>query len=228
MGSPDTLSDFIDYTLSEFPADHYALILWNHGGGARKKTVRNNNSGLTKKAICQDAESGDILYLDEVQQAVSNHFNTDFKLDIIGFDACLMSTLEVAYEFRSLAEYMVGSMSYIQDDGWPYDRIVNAMGSSTLSGRDFSALIVSEYKVYIDSVYQNQQTVETISATDLSEITGLADAVNILGKQIYNESDKNSIESVREQTIPFYNISSLQDSIYYPYYDLAQVRHIKM
>ena len=33
MGDADTLTDFINYGVRSYPANHYGLILWNHGGG---------------------------------------------------------------------------------------------------------------------------------------------------------------------------------------------------
>ena len=218
MGAPETLKNFIDYSLKNFTADNYALILWNHGSGAQKKsgTVQDQ---FSTKAICQDSDNNnDILFLDEVQQALSASFNSESKLEILGFDACLMATVEVAYEFRDLAQYMVGSMSYIQDDGWSYDNLISSVNGSSMSPASFATLMVQTYRAFIDSPPKVLNSGETISAIDLSEISTLGEKINALGIAIYDEDKKTEIESVRDDSISFY-IDPF-DSVFYPYCDL--------
>ena len=103
MGNPATLSNFINYCKTNYAANHYALILWNHGDGARSIESDNQmyiakNSSLKSKtflsgiqmskAICEDVTNGDLLYLDELRQAIEANFTPAGKLDLIGFDAC--------------------------------------------------------------------------------------------------------------------------------------------
>jgi hypothetical protein len=49
MGDPNTLHDFLQWAVANYPADHYALILADHGGGL--------------DGICYDAHSGDVCGL---------------------------------------------------------------------------------------------------------------------------------------------------------------------
>ncbi|MGA1873571.1 MAG: clostripain-related cysteine peptidase, partial [Thermoplasmatota archaeon] len=89
---PDQLVDFTLWSIENFPADRYALILWNHGSGI--------------DGICweQSIEDEDVITIDELGGALSEITGDIGKpLDIIGFDACLMSTIEVAYETRAEA-----------------------------------------------------------------------------------------------------------------------------
>ncbi len=229
MGDPSTLSAFINFSKENFPANHYALILWNHGGAAQKKKKSATQSERRiSKAICWDSDNGgDTLYLDELQQALEDNFDSADKLDIIGFDACLMSTIEVAYEFRNLADYMVGSMNYIQSDGWSYDRIFGDITDFSITAPEFSTRMVQAYKAFIDSTPANwgyQDFGETISVTDLSKISNLAEKVDALGVAIANENRQTDIEELREASYNYYDINpgseSTLDSIAYPYYDL--------
>jgi len=90
-GDPQTLIDFVDWAKTNYPAQRYALILWNHGGGWRESNrLQEELEGKKRpfyRAVCwDDTDGGDTLYMDEVQGALdatgSNH--------LIGFDACLM------------------------------------------------------------------------------------------------------------------------------------------
>ncbi|MCG8573201.1 MAG: clostripain-related cysteine peptidase [Spirochaetes bacterium] len=223
MGDPTTLSNFISYCTTNYSADHYALVLWNHGGGARSVVISESVS-LTKnqsieytgpeKAICWDETNGDdCLYLDEVRDAIDNHFNSSNKLDLIGFDACLMNTIEVAYEFRDLAEYMAGSMANEYAGGWDYKGLISAMASGSSKSADTKELAKLIVKAYRDStiMYSSQ----TQSAVKLNDIELLKTAVDNFAVAIANESKQSSIEQSRDDSCYFvYNV---------PYYDLQDL-----
>ena len=81
MVDPATLSDFIQYSKAKYPADRYMLVLWDHGGGS-----------LTGYGYDQNF-TNDSMTLDEMGTALKNG---GCAFDIVGFDACLMSTLETA------------------------------------------------------------------------------------------------------------------------------------
>jgi len=216
MGDPNTLKNFINYCKTNYPSQHYALILWNHGGGARSRSYGSSSERSSVKAVCWDDTNGrDCLYLDEVQQAVSQYFNSSNKLDFIGFDACLMATVEVAYEFRDLAKVMAGSMALEWGYGWDYKKLFQGMkdGSSN-DAIELGKLVVKQYKESTIS----QQTDQTQSAIDLSKIGALKTALDNLAVAIYNENKKSSIESLRDLAYHFYRDD--EESIDYPYYDI--------
>lgn len=98
MGDPATLKNFITWGVANYPADKYVLILWDHGSGA---------IGTSGVAFGSDENhGGDGLSLPELQQALQNAYaTTGKKFDVIGFDACLMATVEVASTIRPYASY---------------------------------------------------------------------------------------------------------------------------
>ncbi len=221
MGDPNTLENFISYCKENngFTSPSYSLILWNHGGG-----MRNLNSSISSsniKAICWDDESydssgeHDTLYLDEVYQAVGANFSSTEKLDFIGFDACLMGTVEVFYEFRELAKYGAGSMANEQGDGWDYHSIFSTMDSgNTSNGDELVKLVVKSYKEFVESI----SFVETQVAVDISKISQLKNKLDEFATAIYYEDKKAIIEAVRDVSYHFYQ--SNYSSIDYPFYDL--------
>ena len=93
MGDPLTLKEFIEYGKSQFPANRYIMDMYNHGAG-------------WKGACKDDTSEGDLLTMDEMQQALTEADG----IDILMFNApCLMGALESAYELRDCVEVYIGS-----------------------------------------------------------------------------------------------------------------------
>lgn len=117
MGDPETLCDFLDWAVNAHPADRYVLVLWDHGGG-------------TGSGICWDESAGDdFLSIWELYDALYTYEeqNPDFHLDLIGFDACLMGTYELASHLRDLADFMVASEELEPGNGWDYTAWLGAL-----------------------------------------------------------------------------------------------------
>ena len=100
MASEKTLSDFIKYAESNYPADNYTLILWNHGGNIPI------NYGIDEMFPRENITYAELK--DGLAEA-GVHFDT------IVFNACLMSTLEVALSVMDYADYMVAAETVITD-----------------------------------------------------------------------------------------------------------------
>ncbi len=114
MGKGATLADFVKFGQENFPADHRVLIIWNHGGG-------------TVFGACQDERTGSIMSLNDMQDALATVYQKDTAnppLDIIGFDACLMSSYGTAGTFEGYAKYLVASQELEPGNGWNYAGIV--------------------------------------------------------------------------------------------------------
>lgn len=112
MGSPKTLTSFLDFVYNNYPAQEYALILWNHGGGPMM-------------GVCFDEQFSvdglmDSLTLAELEKALAASPFSQRQLALIGFDACLMSSLETAVTVSPYARYMVASQEIEPVSGWDY------------------------------------------------------------------------------------------------------------
>ena len=109
MGDSATLTEFLDYTYKEYPADQYVLICWDHGGGPI--------FGFGADEIFDY----DSLTLEEFETALKNSpFGRNNKLAWIGFDACLMSSIETASILSPYADYLVASQENEPGCGWDY------------------------------------------------------------------------------------------------------------
>ena len=130
MGESDTLSRLLTFGQERYPADDYALILWDHGGGPLE-------------GVCWDELfSMDRLSLSELTDALDAAAFPK-KLRFIGFDACLMSTAEVAYALSPYAEYMIASQETEPAKGWNYAFLAGLGGDR--SGADTGRRVVDAY-----------------------------------------------------------------------------------
>jgi len=93
MGSPQTLTDFVTWAKAAYPADHYALMMWDHGWGWWP--------GNTMK----DVTSNDYLDMNELRAALQAFGG----VDMAGMETCLGQTIEVQAEFRGFADALAGS-----------------------------------------------------------------------------------------------------------------------
>ncbi len=135
MGSAAALTDFIEWAAYAYPADHYALILWDHGAGWKSRASV-TKSNLFRGAI-QDETSGSFMSLPNLAAAVRN---AGVHMDLINFDACLMAMYEVAYELKDLADFLVFSEETEPSDGDPYDTILtDLVNSPDMSARELSS-----------------------------------------------------------------------------------------
>jgi hypothetical protein len=123
MADPAHLSDFVQWGMKNYPAKHYMLIINDHGYGfmgaaddkGSKDTMNLPGLGKAFKEITEQMNRDTVV--DGVKDASQK---TGKKIDIIGFDACLMGQVEVAYELKDYADLMVASQEVIGSGGWPY------------------------------------------------------------------------------------------------------------
>ena len=210
MGDPAILQGFINWGITNYPANNYALILWNHGGGWRDTGTTDIRYPITNE-VCLDYTDGDALYMNEVQIAL-NAACAD--VDLIGFDACLMGMLEVAYEIKDTgASVMVGSEAKEPAAGWPYTPLLNDLKlNPTMAPAQFGTAIVDRYHDEFDS--------RTLSAIDLSAINSLSIKVNTLANVLINswDTDRPAVQAAAQNVMDAIDTAVIhkQPGIYWP------------
>ncbi|MBI9108054.1 MAG: hypothetical protein JEZ04_15000 [Spirochaetales bacterium] len=215
MADPETLTGFLKYCRDEYPAEHYALMFWNHGGGARSIATNPVSTVETSRHICEDVSSpGDYLFTDEIQQAVSAAFPGG--IDVISMDACVMGTVEAAYEFRDLAHYYVASMSNVNAYGWDYADLFGRMTSGGSGSEDLAALMVDSYRNSTSS-----RTDQSLAAIKTSGLSALKTRIDLLASVLYSADKKVILEDIRDNTVKFFNEAYEPEVIAQPYYDLS-------
>lgn len=177
MGDPQTLVDFANWAITEYPAERYLLVIWNHGGGFR-------SLNLIKDIAWDDTSGGDKITMPELEYSLSAiSAQMGKNIDIVGMDACLMAMTEVAYQIKDHADILVASEENEPNDGWPYDTILaqlvaNPMMSSTQLATD----IVDKY------IYSYPYGNVTQSAIDLSYMDTLTSQLSNLALAIMDDS----------------------------------------
>ena len=180
MGNPQTLIDFGKWGIKNFPADHYLLILWNHGKGFKRAPLI---TGITRN-ICTDETSGTSISIPELNYALTELKNyLGKKIDIIGMDACLMNMIEVGYEIRNTAEYLVASENTEPGNGWPYDKVLSYLKSnSSINAETFTKNIVQAF----GSVYGASDEA-TLSAVKLEALDNVIISLNALSNRLITD-----------------------------------------
>ena len=166
MGEPETLSSFLKFGVEQRPASRYALILWDHGGGPLE-------------GVCYDELNGsDSLSLSELGEALKDSpFSAENHLSWIGFDACLMASIETAECCKDYADYMVASQETEPKSGWNYSFLGKIQEQS--SGLEVCRNIVSDYPIG-----KAETDMLTLSLIDLSETDALSRAMDQLFRNI--------------------------------------------
>ncbi|MBR5109520.1 MAG: hypothetical protein IK099_04935 [Clostridia bacterium] len=164
MGDENTLEDFLRFGISAAPAKRYILIIWDHGGGP-------------VFGVCNDENyRDDSLSLAELRNGLVNGLNGT-KLDIIGFDCCLMNCVDLCDDMRGIADYTVVSQEMVSGTGLNYDEwmkpIVDNPGVSTQS----IAISMAQTYVAENARGRNAQTA-TMSVIASDKMPAVMDAAN--------------------------------------------------
>ncbi len=179
MADGKTLVDFVEWAVKNYPADHYVLILSDHGmgwpGGFTDPTARSRGEDNVPLARAM----GDILYLREIDRSLAQiQQDTGIeKFDIIGLDACLMGMAEVYDTLASYARYAVASEETEPSVGWAYAAFLGDLNRNpSMSPRELASLIVKSY------ITDDQRIVDPKARADMLGQRGLfgvppADAV---------------------------------------------------
>lgn len=116
------------------------------------------------------------------------------KIGIIGFDACLMSAVEIASIGKKYAKYMISSEEVELAYGWPYDAILRPLVSSALPLKDFAAHIVKSFDAFYIPVTPDY----TLSAINLAEISALENNIHNLASTLIEALQSQKNESVKK------------------------------
>ncbi|MCR4793499.1 MAG: peptidase C11 [Lachnospiraceae bacterium] len=155
MTDPRTLTEFIKYAHKNYPANRNILIFWDHGGGSVSGygyDEKNPNSGS--------------MDLAEIDQALSAG---GIRYDFIGFDACLMGTIETDLMAAEYADYLIGSEETEPGIGWYYTDWLTALSSNpSMDTLDLGKMIIDDFVDTCNRQCAGQKT--TLSLVDLAEL----------------------------------------------------------
>jgi hypothetical protein len=173
MGNPDGLREFIEWGQGAYPADRYILVFWDHGGGAL-----GGFGGYKKEdSSPEDFPVASNLNLNQLRDVVdANVQKTGKKFELIGFDACMMGTMEVANSFKNSSRYMVASQDLEPGVGWDWKAMMNfIVANPDASGAEIGKAIANAYLAKLELDQSASQA--TLSVIDLAMMEPLNTAL---------------------------------------------------
>ncbi|HCU08572.1 MAG TPA: clostripain [Clostridiales bacterium] len=173
MGDENTLSEFLAFAKENYPAEKTGFIFWNHGGGSIGGAAYDENFG------------GDSLKLDEMYNAFYANYELaegNQPFEFIGFDTCLMATVDVAYTFSDVAKYLVASQELEPGNGWYYTGWAGALAQDPgMDGLALGTIICDTYQEGCEAVGTADEI--TLSVTNLTRYYEFLGAYNEFGKE---------------------------------------------
>ena len=211
MVKPATLTRFIQFCAKNYPANRQALIFWDHGGGSV------SGYGYDEK----NASLGS-MGLSGIDSALKN---AGTRFDFIGFDACLMATLETGLMLDSYADYMVASEETEPGIGWYYtDWLTKLSANTSMPTIELGKNIVDDFVSECNRRCAGQKT--TLSVVDLAELsatvpTTLKDFANGTSK-LLSGTEYKTVSDARSGTREFASSSKIdQIDLVHLCYNLA-------
>ncbi len=183
MTDPNTLSGFIKYCKNNYPANRYELILWDHGGGT-----------LSGFGYDEKISSGSMT-LSKIDKALTDG---GVKFDFIGYDACLMATLENALMLDAHADYLIASEETEPGVGWYYTNWLNMLSNNTsTSTLDVGQKIVDDFVSVCAQRCSGQKT--TLSVIDLAELSAtLPESLKDFAQDTSERLENNGYKAVSD------------------------------
>lgn len=188
LSDPGTLATFVNYASTIYPSDKYALVFWNHGGGPVW--------GFAVDEMAKKEKNS--LFVPELNVALANSALAKKKAEFIGFDACLMATVETAQQMQRYARYMVASEELEPGFGWDW-RWLRTLSENT--DKDILVSLKEVVNRFVDCCEENSgwfiDFSGTLSVIDLGKIDKVAVALSDLG------TEANGIFNSRKKAVAF-------------------------
>lgn len=214
MGDPKTLNDFLNWTISNYPANSYFLVLWDHGSGCM--------------GVCYDMTNGnDTLTLPELSEAMTG---LPVIIDDVLIDACSMTMAEVAYQIKDFANILIGpeGLGYAPA---PYDSYLTDLTSnSSISPINFARDIVEDYINWCRQVPDYIISTATMSAIDLTKMTALTEAINDFATTLLEKETllHEQIGLARNLTTEYEGPYQFQFGYFFDLYSFAEQIHYQI
>ena len=158
----ETLEWALSDVSTRYPSDHLAVIAWDHGSAWN--------------GFCGDYTSDDWMYLDELYAAI---VDAGVYIDIIGFDACSMASVETIYSVATtgLVNIVVASEELVAGDGFPYDLMFSPLvQDASRTPTQVASDMIEGWEAYYSDITWGWYS--TLSAVDTSAIHDNVDIID--------------------------------------------------
>lgn len=201
-GDVETLRTVMEWVYDNYPSSTYGLIFWSHGDAWLPAKA------IPQRSICIDNErnnysnSGSKMDIADVADVLAGFPCFEF----IMFDACFMQAVEVAYELRNVARYVIASPAEIPNPGAPYERMVKPFFSVPFDGAE---VVEQYYRMYNDSVmpvydYGSDRYGVSLSVINCTHLDALANATAGMITKYVSRDEATDLKGVQR----YYPLSS--------------------
>lgn len=208
IADENVLKAYVDFGIENFPAERYGFVFWNHGGG----TIHGYGSDQNY--------NGAHLSIDQIADAFDHSRMAQNKFEFIGFDCCLMGTLETACLLQPFARYMVASEEVEPGYGWDYSWLGTLSANPQASGDVIGKDIVDKYVEF----YKKTGDQATLAVLDLSKVQSLSqnfEAFTANANEAIQQGGFDSISQARKGTKSFGYTGQDRNS-----FDLVDIKHM--
>ena len=198
MGSPESLKEFLEYGLANYPADRTVVVLWNHGAGS-------------EGGVCFDETAGDDgLTIAEINGVLSS-LPPDTHINIFGCDACMMGTYEMAAMLSHYKiDYYVASQELEPGTGWDYYGWLKALKDSpSMPDEDLCGAIIETFMEA--GLADDPDEYLTLSAVKLSEVSALEASMEKFAGVLDGQLEGGNLSAVRRGRSRMYTFGSFDD-----------------
>jgi hypothetical protein len=220
MGEEKTFTDFLQFCTANYPAKNIGVILWDHGGGPIGGACNDENFEM------------DSLNLLEMGGAMDTVFERDSNnppLSFIGFDACLMATIEVAQTYEGYSDYLIASEEVEGGSGWNYVKLAETLAASPqTSAKDLGTAILDGF--YTAAVEEQELEFSTLALIDLTKIPALSQALDEFGLDLLTRAQSDPTVLARMKrgavTAEQYGTDGGQNSIYNYFWNMSDMEDL--
>ncbi|MBL8786715.1 MAG: hypothetical protein JNJ59_17550, partial [Deltaproteobacteria bacterium] len=172
MADPNVLADFIRWGLTTYPAERRVLDLWDHGAGWVGYGADESTAGHPILSIA--------TLKDGISRGLANANVARF--DVLGFDACLMATYEVARTLSPYADGLLASQEIEPGHGWDYKSFSALRDNPSLTPRALASRIITGF--FAQASQARDDTELTLSYLDLTRMNALEQALTAFSSRL--------------------------------------------
>lgn len=186
MSAEATITDFLKWGGTTYPAERTVLLLWDHGNGWDQATTQKTAPKNVASMFIDTDNNGPFLANYKIRNAIKA---SGIKLDVLAFDGCSMGTLETLYEFRDVADVIISSEDLVSNYGWDYAGLISGLAAQPgMSVEEFGSLAVNVYRNFYENITGLEHSA-TISALRSSALQEIAEVVNSAAVDLISRID---------------------------------------
>jgi len=186
MTQPSTLAEFLSYCKQNYSSDRNILVLWDHGGGS-----------VGGYGYDENFPNSPAMAVDDIGKTVKD---SGITFDFVGFDACLMASVEDAMVLEPSADYLIASEIPEPGRGWYYTNWLTTLSNNpstptTTIGKQIVDDFISKSH---DASYPEAQTLSVIDLTKLPKVLTALDTFSTSASGTLASGDFSTLSKARE------------------------------